>query len=71
MDGYGMNASMWKCFSRSRMCDRSWRGGSRTTIGFDPHSALADRAPAACVAEWVAATTPTDQDAPEFLETLT
>lgn len=36
-----------------------------------PHSALADRAPAAFVAEWVAATTPTDQDAPELLETLT
>jgi len=36
IDGYGMNASMWKCFSRSRMCDRCWRGGSRTTIGFDP-----------------------------------
>jgi transposase InsO family protein len=34
--GYGMNASMWKCFSRSRMWDRSWRGGSSTTIGVDP-----------------------------------
>jgi len=36
-----------------------------------PHSALADLAPAAFVAPWVAATTPTDQDAPELLETLT
>lgn len=37
-----------------------------------PHSsALADRVPVAFVAEWVAATTPTDQDAPELLETLT
>jgi putative transposase len=36
-----------------------------------PHGALADRAPAAFVAEWVAVTTPTDQDAPELLETLT
>ncbi len=36
-----------------------------------PHRALEDRAPAAFVAEWVAATTPTDQDAPAFLETLT
>ena len=30
-----------------------------------------DQAPAAFVAEWVAATTPTDQDAPELLEALT
>lgn len=36
-----------------------------------PHSALEDRAPAALVAEGVAATTPTDQDAPELLEPLT
>ena len=36
-----------------------------------PHSALADLAPAAFVAQWVAATTPTDHDAPELLETLT
>jgi len=35
------------------------------------HSALEDQAPAAFVAEWVAATTPTDQDAPELLEALT
>jgi hypothetical protein len=35
-----------------------------------PHSALAGLAPAAFVAEWVAATTPTDQEAPELLETL-
>ena len=36
-----------------------------------PHSALEDRAPAAFVAEWVAATMPTDQDTPALLETLT
>jgi putative transposase len=36
-----------------------------------PHSALEDRTPAAFVAEWIAATTPTDQDAPALLETLT
>jgi putative transposase len=36
-----------------------------------PHSALEDRAPAVFVAEWVAATTPTDQDAPALLETVT
>jgi putative transposase len=36
-----------------------------------PHSALEDRAPATFVAEWVAATTPTDQETPELLETLT
>jgi len=35
------------------------------------HSALEDRAPATFVAEWVTATMPTDQDAPELLETLT
>jgi putative transposase len=36
-----------------------------------PHSALQDQAPAAFVVEWVATTTPTDQDTPELLETLT
>ena len=36
-----------------------------------PHSALEDRALATFVAEWVATTTPADQDAPELLETLT
>ena len=36
-----------------------------------PHSALEDRAPATFVAEWVEATTPTDQETPELLETLT
>jgi len=36
-----------------------------------PHSALEDRAPAVFVAEWVTATTPTDQDAPALLETVT
>ncbi len=36
-----------------------------------PHRALEDRAPAVLVAEWVAATTPTDQDAHALLETVT
>ncbi len=36
-----------------------------------PHRALEDRVLAAFVAEWVAATRPTDQDAPELQETLT
>lgn len=36
-----------------------------------PHSALQDQAPAAFVVEWVATTTPTGQDTPELLETLT
>jgi putative transposase len=35
------------------------------------HSALEDRAPATIVAEWVAATTLTDQETPELPETLT
>lgn len=45
-----------------------WR---KTYNRIRPHSALEDRAPTAFVAEWVAATMPTDQDAPELLETFT
>ena len=36
-----------------------------------PHSALKDQAPASFAAEWVAAITPTSEDARELLETLT
>jgi len=55
MDGYGMNASTWKCFLMIENVRQKLARWQQDYNRGRPHSALAGRVPAAFVAEWVAA----------------